>query len=108
MLRRYLYVTEKHGVRRVDLKTGKVDALTGARGSQRYRNGPFTEARFKDPRHLVLGPDQTLFVADCFNYRIRAVQLANEEVRSCQCSRFSVDVATSFRSLDNRERYNTS
>ncbi|MDE2688431.1 MAG: alkyl hydroperoxide reductase [Chloroflexota bacterium] len=50
-------------------------------GKQGLRDGAFDEAQFHDPQGMALGGD-TLFVADTKNHAIRAVDLANQSVRT--------------------------
>ena len=38
--------------------------------------GPAAQARFNGPHHLLMGPDDQLYVADTFNNCIRRIDLA--------------------------------
>ncbi len=51
-----------------------VSTLAGT-GLSGFVDGEDAEARFRQPRGLVVGPDNDLYVADSFNHRIRKVTL---------------------------------
>ncbi|GAB3739867.1 hypothetical protein GCM10027594_19980 [Hymenobacter agri] len=53
---------------------GAISLLAGRRGSEGgAADGPPTEARFRHPTHLALGPDGALYVVDQYNALIRKV-----------------------------------
>ncbi len=61
-----------HCVRRVDFATGVITTVAG-RGEKGYSGdgGPAAEARFNQPSALACDPRGNLYIADCWNYRIR-------------------------------------
>lgn len=71
-----LYIADQSNnrVRAIDLATGLIRTVAGI-GSASYNGDgiPATEAALAGPSGLALGKDGTLFIADTFNGRIRAV-----------------------------------
>jgi sugar lactone lactonase YvrE len=74
-----LYIADQSNnrVRAIDLATGLIRTVAGI-GSASYNGDgmPATEAALAGPSGLALGKDGTLFIADTFNGRIRAVDAA--------------------------------
>ena len=74
-----LYVTDRtnHSIRTVHTTTARVGTIVPSRpGLGAHADGPGTSARFNDPRGAAAAGN-TLYVADNFNYRIRAIDLAS-------------------------------
>ena len=59
---------------------GKLRHVIGS-GEQGLRDGGFDEAQFYDPQGMALGGD-TLYVADTKNHALRAIDLANQSVKT--------------------------
>jgi DNA-binding beta-propeller fold protein YncE len=80
-----LYVADQSNnrVRAVDLSTGLIRTVAGT-GSAAYNGDgiPATEAALAGPGGLALGADGTLYIADTFNGRIRAVDPATGTIRT--------------------------
>lgn len=80
-----LYVADQgnHRVRAIDLKTWLIRTVAG-NGVALYNgdNRPATEAALAGPSGLVCADDGTLFIADTFNGRIRAVDPAMGLIRT--------------------------
>ncbi|MBO9541268.1 IPT/TIG domain-containing protein [bacterium] len=68
-----LYVVDfgNHKIRKVT-PAGVVTTLAGS-GVQGYADGPLLDARFNQPTGAYLAPDNTLYVTDEYNHRIRVV-----------------------------------
>lgn len=60
----------------VSTVAGSFDEISGETGyaGGGYADGPYDEARFLFPKGLAVAEDGTLFVADTWNHRIRAVK----------------------------------
>ena len=74
-----LYVTDRtnHSIRTVHTTTARVGTIVPSRpGLGAHADGPGTSARFNDPRGAAAA-GSTLYVADNFNNRIRAIDLAS-------------------------------
>ncbi len=65
--------TGAHTIARVDLKTNRVSVIAGAPGMSGDADGASAEARFNAPVGVAVGKDGTIFVADTYNDRIRAI-----------------------------------
>ena len=65
--------TGAHTIARVDLKTDRVSIVAGAPGMSGDADGSSTESRFNAPIGVAVGKDGTIFVADTYNDRIRAI-----------------------------------
>ena len=52
----------------------KVATIAGAAGSPGFADGAGTAARFRTPASLATGPDDTIYIADAGNHRIRVVR----------------------------------
>lgn len=80
-----LYVADQsnHLVRAIDLTTGLIRTIAGT-GSAAYNGDGIaaTEATLAGPSGLALAQDGTLFIADTFNGRIRAVDLFTGLIRT--------------------------
>lgn len=82
---RHLYVADQSNnrVRRIDLATGLITTVAGT-GSAGYNGDgmPATEASLAGPSGLAVGNDALLYIADTFNGRIRAMDLADGTIRT--------------------------
>lgn len=74
-----LYITDEHGIDRVDLVTNDVVVVTGDRMNPGSKNGAFAEARFANPSGIATD-GQNLYVADTNNHTVRKIDLANQRV----------------------------
>lgn len=76
---RTLYVADSlnNRIRRIDLDTGIVDCIAGASSQAGYSGdgGPALQATFNFPSDIEMGPDGRLYVADRYNYAVRAIDL---------------------------------
>lgn len=72
-MRRRLYVSEMHGIRKVDLQKGIVSPVTGGRGHRGFKDGSAADALFHDPCYLCEDSAGLIYVADCGNHRIRMI-----------------------------------
>ena len=72
----WLYIADQsnHRVRAIDLLTGVIHTVAGTGAAAYNGDGiPATDASLAGPSGLAVGADGTLYVADTFNGRIRAV-----------------------------------
>jgi len=80
-----LYVADQSNnrVRAIDLSTGLIQTVAGT-GSATYNGDgiPATDAALAGPSGLTLGTDGTLYIADTFNGRIRAIDAATGLIRT--------------------------
>ncbi len=80
-----LYIADQSNnrVRRVNLSTGLITTVAGT-GEAGYNGDgiPAAEASIAGPSGLAVGPDGTLYVADTFNGRIRAVDPESGAIRT--------------------------
>jgi outer membrane protein assembly factor BamB len=80
-----LYIADQSNnrVRAIDLTTGLMRTVAGT-GSASYNGDgiPATEADLAGPSGLALGKDGTLFIADTFNGRIRAIDPVTGLIRT--------------------------
>ncbi len=67
----YVADTGTHVIRRIS-RDGGVTTIAGV-GRPGYIDGPSAGAAFDGPMGLAVGPDGTLYVADAYNNRIRAI-----------------------------------
>lgn len=67
----YVADTVNQRIRKID-RTGQVSTYAGD-GISGSRDGDRSQARFSHPGALALGPDQSLYVADTVNHRIRKI-----------------------------------
>jgi DNA-binding beta-propeller fold protein YncE len=80
-----LYVADQNNnrVRAIDLSTGLIRTIAGT-GSPAYNGDgiPATESALAGPGGLAIGADGTLYIADTFNGRIRAIDPATGIIRT--------------------------
>jgi sugar lactone lactonase YvrE len=80
-----LYIADQSNnrVRAVDLATGQIRTVAGT-GTAAYNGDgiPATEASLAGPSGLACGEDGTLFIADTFNGRIRAIDPVTGLIRT--------------------------
>lgn len=74
-----LYVAVNHGIFRLSTRTRKLELYAGSENHYGYADGPREQARFAVIRDLELH-GRTLYVADAWNDRVRAIDLASGEV----------------------------
>ncbi len=83
-----LYIADRrnHRIRQVDLSTGIITTLSGD-GVRDFRGdtGPVKDARFDGPSGVAVGPDDSLFVADSFNNRVRRISALPSGAGSVPC-----------------------
>jgi sugar lactone lactonase YvrE len=65
--------TGAHTIVRVDVKTNRAGVIAGAPGISGDADGAGAEARLSAPVGVAVGKDGTIFVADTYNDRIRAI-----------------------------------
>ena len=54
--------------------TGLVRSVVlGKYGGNSYLDGPVADARFNTPKGIAIGPDGSLFIADCYNHAVRRI-----------------------------------
>lgn len=63
-----------HTIKKVSIKTGRVELLAGTPGEIGYADGPAEEAFFNAPVGVAVGPDDRIYVADTYNDRIRLIE----------------------------------
>jgi len=78
---RYLYVTIRHGIIRVDPNTGGTEIISASL-SRGWGDGSFSSARFNYPAELVFLAKDILVVADEKNYLLRILNLKTKKVSS--------------------------
>jgi streptogramin lyase len=74
--------TGAHTITRLDPKTGQSNTVAGVRGRAGYADGAGATALFNGPIGVAVGPEGTIYVADTYNDRIRAVDPKSHEVRT--------------------------
>jgi DNA-binding beta-propeller fold protein YncE len=74
--------TGSHTITRVDPKTGQLSILAGVKGRAGYADGAAARALFNGPIGVAVGPEGTVYVADTYNDRIRAIDAQSQEVRT--------------------------
>ena len=79
----YISDTEADVIRVMDLATGMIDAFAGTgEGGDGGDGGPALQAKLNGPRDLEIGPDGDLYFADTDNGKVRAINLATNEIRT--------------------------
>lgn len=73
--------TGAHTIRRVDLKTGQHQIIAGIKGRSGLNDGEGARAQFNGPIGVAVAADGTIYVADTYNDRIRAID-AGANVRT--------------------------
>ncbi len=75
-----LYISDalNHRIRRVDFQLDVIETIAG-NGQAGFSGdgGQATEASFYNPRDIVFGPDNRLYVIDELNHRVRAIDLTS-------------------------------
>lgn len=75
--------TKNHCIRQIRLRAAKIGPLAGDCGRSGYADGVGTKARFAFPSGLARNPATgELVVADAWNDRVRAIDLATKTVRT--------------------------
>lgn len=76
-----IYVADRYNasIRRI-APDGSVHTVAGRIGSPGFVDGLGTQARFNEPRRLVVDPDGTIYVADTGNHAVRKLGLTGEVV----------------------------
>jgi len=73
-----LYISDalNNRIRRVDFQLDLIETIAGdGQAAFGGDGGPALAASFNNPRDLVFGPDNRLYVADELNHRVRAIDL---------------------------------
>ena len=81
----WLYIADQsnHRVRAIDLLTGVIHTVAGTGAAAYNGDGiPATDASLAGPSGLAVGVDGTLYIADTFNGRIRAVDAVTGFIRT--------------------------
>jgi sugar lactone lactonase YvrE len=73
--------TGSHTVVRVDPRSGQSQLIAGVRGRSGFKDGDAATALFNAPVGVAVGTDGTIYVADTYNDRIRAID-AQSRVRT--------------------------
>lgn len=75
-------MSETNDIRKIDLQNDfMVTAVCGSKLAGDM-NGSAFEALFKMPRHLAVGPDGCVYVADRYNNAIRMISRSGNNVRT--------------------------
>ncbi|WP_455246150.1 hypothetical protein [Petrachloros mirabilis] len=80
-----LYIADQSNnrVRAIDLSTGVISTVAGTGAAEYNGDGmPALEASLAGPSGLAVGADDTLYIADTFNGRIRAVDPSTRVIRT--------------------------
>jgi DNA-binding beta-propeller fold protein YncE len=75
----YVADTNNHRIRAIDPTTGTVTTLAGTDNAG-YADGPSDTAQFNGPTGVTVDPNGTVYVADNFNNRIRAIDPITAQV----------------------------
>jgi sugar lactone lactonase YvrE len=65
--------TGSHTIKRIDAQTGRVTIIAGVENKSGFANGSGVDALFNAPVGVTVGHDGTIYVADTYNDRIRAI-----------------------------------
>ncbi len=65
--------TGSHTIKRVDTQSGSATIIAGASGRAGFADGDGAQALFDGPIGVAVGADGTIFVADTYNDRVRAI-----------------------------------
>lgn len=77
----YIADSENHVIRVLDIDAGQISLLSGAPGEAGFADGAAAEAKWHYPVDFALDEaNGVLYVADANNHRIRAIDLASNEV----------------------------
>ncbi len=68
--------TGSHTVKRINVQSGQVTLVAGTENRSGYADGSGSEARFNGPVGVAVGREGTIFVADTYNDRVRAIDTA--------------------------------
>ncbi|GGG86223.1 NHL domain-containing protein [Edaphobacter dinghuensis] len=71
----YIADTHNHRIRRLDLGTGTITTVAGTTAGFSGDNGPAVAAQLNLPTALALGTNNSLYIADTQNHRVRKVNL---------------------------------
>lgn len=73
----YVVDTESQAIRRIDVATGTISTIAGSGPQARGYGGdggPATQAKLNRPHGICLGPDDTVYIGDSENHRVRRVR----------------------------------
>ncbi|HJU54876.1 MAG TPA: SMP-30/gluconolactonase/LRE family protein [Pyrinomonadaceae bacterium] len=65
--------TGSHTIKRIEPASGQVKLVAGTENSAGFADGNGAEAKFNGPVGVAVGTDGTIFVADTYNDRVRAI-----------------------------------
>lgn len=65
--------TGSHTIKRVEPESGRVTIIAGTENQSGFADGISSAAQFNGPVGVAVSPDGTIFVADTYNDRIRAI-----------------------------------
>lgn len=66
--------TGSHTIKRVEVESGRITIIAGVDGRAGFADGSTSAALFDGPIGVAVGADGTIFVADTYNDRIRAIE----------------------------------
>lgn len=69
--------TGSHTIKRIETQSGRVSLVAGVENQAGFADGPGAAALFNAPIGVAVGGDGTIFVADTYNDRIRAIDTEN-------------------------------
>lgn len=67
--------TGSHTIKRLETRDGRVTIIAGVENRAGFADGNGTDALFNGPVGIAVGKDGTIYVADTYNDRIRAIDL---------------------------------
>jgi sugar lactone lactonase YvrE len=67
-----------HTIKRIELQSGRVATIAGTENQSGFADGTASAALFNAPVGVAVSPDGTIFVADTYNDRIRAIDLQGQ------------------------------